>query len=165
MWRGVFSGHLWAQEDFMQTVCWWAGLCCHPISCLVWGIPALEPIGCWEGPGFSEEMVACRSAHTHAYSPELPPPVSLSPQWAITPLVSAEDPPVLAGRSSPGSSRSPLFPWVLVVTGFCVSLLRVEFLFAPVFWNPCSQIPLAFIARCSGGSYSQCQTPRPGSLV
>ena len=80
--RGVFNGQLWAQEDLRQPVCWWVELCSHPDACLTWGLPALEPTGWWLGPGLGEKMAASRSTCTNEYSPELPPPVSSSPQWA-----------------------------------------------------------------------------------
>ena len=45
----------------------------------------------------------------------------------------------------------------------CVHPPRVEFLFSPVLWSSCHQAPLAFKAKCSGGSSSLCQIPRLGS--
>lgn len=47
----------------------------------------------------------------------------------------------------------------------CVHPPRVESLFPPVLWNPCTQIPLAFNTKCSKGFFSQCQTPRLGNLT
>ena len=35
----------------------------------------------------------------------------------------------------------------------------------PVLWSSCDQAPLAFRVKCSGGSFSGCQTPRLGSLM
>ena len=70
---------------------------------------------------------------------------------------STRDPPILAGRS--GSFEVTIFfPWFLVCTRPCVCPPRVEFLFPPVLWNSCSQSPLAFKARFSGGFSSSCQT-------
>ena len=35
----------------------------------------------------------------------------------------------------------------------------------PSLWRSCTQTPLAFDAKCSEGSFSQCQTPRLGNLT
>ena len=78
--RGLFSRLLWAQEDFKQPICCWVGLCSCPVGCLARGIPALEPTGCWVGPGLGEKMVTSRRAHASEYFPELLLPVSLSPR-------------------------------------------------------------------------------------
>ena len=56
--------------------------------------------------------------------------------------------------------KSLLFPWVLVHTRICVHPPRVESLFPPVLWSSCTQALLTFKAKYSGGSFSQCQTPR-----
>ena len=47
----------------------------------------------------------------------------------------------------------------------CACPPRVESLFPPVLWSSCTQAPLAFKAKGSGGSSSQCQIPRLGSLM
>ena len=44
----------------------------------------------------------------------------------------------------------------------CVCLPNVESLFPPVLWSSCSQTSLAFNAKCSRGSSSQCQTSKAG---
>ena len=49
--KGVFSRKLWAQKDFRLPSCCWVGLCSLLVGCLAWGIPALEPTGCWVGLG------------------------------------------------------------------------------------------------------------------
>ena len=103
---GVFIGQLFIQKDFKQPACWWVGLCSFPVGCLAWGVPALEPLGCWLGPGLGEKMVPSERAHSNEYSPELLPPVSLSPQWAPA---SAGDPPILAGKSGPVSYEVTAF--------------------------------------------------------
>ena len=68
-----------------------------------------------------------------------------------------------------GLSQAPieslLFPWDPVYTGPCVHPPRVESLFPPVLWSSCSQALLAFKAKCFGVLFSQCQTPRLGSLA
>lgn len=38
---------------------------------------------CWVGTCPGEKMATSRRAHANEYSPELPPAMSLSPQWAI----------------------------------------------------------------------------------
>ena len=79
---------------------------------------------------------------------------------------SARDPPILAGRSGPVSYEvTAFFSWVLVCTRPCVCPPRVEFLFLPVLWNSCDHTLLAFKARFSGGSSSNCQTHRLGILT
>ena len=40
---------LWSQEDFRQPVCLGLSLCLYPAGCLAWGVPALEPTGCFWG--------------------------------------------------------------------------------------------------------------------
>ena len=55
-------------------------------------------------------------------------------------------------------------PWVPVHVKTCACPARVESLFPPVLWSSCTQAPLTSKAKCSGGSSSQCQTPRLGSL-
>ena len=42
----------------------------------------------------------------------------------------------------------------------CVCPPRVESLFTPALWSSCNPAPLAFKAKCSGYSFSQCQTLR-----
>ena len=43
---------LQAQGVLRQPVCWWVGLCSHPVSYLAWGIPALVPLGSWVREGW-----------------------------------------------------------------------------------------------------------------
>ena len=47
--KGCVYRRLWGQDDLRQPVCWWVGLCSHPVGCLDWGVLALEPAGCWWG--------------------------------------------------------------------------------------------------------------------
>ena len=42
----------------------WVGLCSCRVGCWAWGFPAVEPAGCWLGPGLGAEMGASRRAHT-----------------------------------------------------------------------------------------------------
>ena len=77
---------------------------------------------------------------------------------------SAGDPPVLAGRSGPGSHEILLFSLGTGVyeTQCAPSTSRVSISPSPM--NSWHQILLAFKARCSEG-FSKCQTPRLGSLM
>ena len=61
-------------------------------------------------------------------------------------------------RFDPDSHGDFALPWDPVHVKVCVCLLRMGSLFPPVLWSPCAQAPLAFNARCSRGSFSQCQT-------
>ena len=69
------------------------------------------------------------------------------------------------GKSGPGSYGVTALVWVPVYMKPCVRPPRVESLFLPFLWIPCTQAPLASKAKCSEGSSSQCQTPRLGSLI
>ena len=68
-------------------------------------------------------------------------------------------PPRTAVRFDPDSLGDFALPWDSVHVKVCVRLSRIESLFPPVLWSPCTQAPLAFNARCSRGSFSQCQIP------
>ena len=75
MSKGVFSGRLWAQEDFRQPVCWQVELCSSLVGCLTWGIPALKPTGCWVGPGLvlTTQLDVCFSKYSHRWTlPDIP---------------------------------------------------------------------------------------------
>lgn len=75
-------------------------------------------------------------------------------------------PPRPTGRSDPGSPGVPALPWDPVHMESHLCPPRVESLFPPVLWSSCTHIPtLAFNAKCSGGSFSQCQAPRLGNLM
>ena len=56
-------------------------------------------------------------------------------------------------------------PWDPVHVKVCVRLLRMGSPFPPVLWSSCAQAPLAFNARCSRGSFSQCQIPACEGLM
>ena len=169
-WAGLCVGsmfvkQLFTQEDFKQPIWWWVRLCSRPVFCLAWGIPALEPTGCWVGLGLGEEMVASRRAHVTEYSPELLPPVSLSPQWATAATHLQGDTPILAGKSGPVSYEVITFFLGSWCTQDSLKPPWVEFLYPSVMWNSCSQSPLAFKTRYSGGSSSQCHNSILGSLT
>lgn len=159
MWRGVFSGHLWAQGRCLHADCL-HGLCCHPI---VWFEASQHwTYSYWEGPGFSEEMVACRRVHTYRILSNYHHQC-LVLQWAITTPASAGDPPVLAGGLQPRLLWGHCFSLGPVVTRFCVTIESgvsvcpsiVEF-YSQLYWPSYGQMPW--------GPYCT-QTPRLGSLV
>ena len=78
---------LFAQQHFRQPFCWWAGLFSHPVCCLSWTVPVLEPTDCWVGPGLHagdpSKMSASSRVHIAENSSKYPPPVSTSPGRAI----------------------------------------------------------------------------------
>ena len=74
-------------------------------------------------------------------------------------------PPRTAVRFDSDSHGDFALPWVPVHMKVCVCLLRMGSLFPPVPWSSCAQAPLAFNARCSRGSFSQCQIPTHENLM
>ena len=74
-------------------------------------------------------------------------------------------PPRTAVRFDPDSYGDFALPLDPVNVKVCVSLLRMGPLFPPVLWSSCAQAPLAFNARCSRGSFSQCQIPAGEGLL
>ena len=73
--------------------------------------------------------------------------------------------PRTAVRFDPHSYGDFALPWDPVHMKAHVHLLRMGSLFPPVLWSSCTQAPLAFNARCSRGSFSQCQIPTHESLM
>ena len=82
--------------------------------------------------------------------------VLLSQQAIFTPVFPG-CPPRTAVRFDPDSLGDFALPWDPVHVNVCVHLLRMGTPFPPVPWSSCAQAPLAFNARCSTGSFSQCQ--------
>ena len=70
-----------------------------------------------------------------------------------------------AVRSNPYSYGAFALPWDPLHMNDRVHLLRMESPFPPVLWISCTQAPLAFNARCSGGSFSQCPIPRHWDMM
>ena len=68
-------------------------------------------------------------------------------------------PPRTAVRFDPDSYGDFALLWDPVPMKVCVHLLRMGSPFPPVLWISCTQAPLAFNARCSRGSFYQCQIP------
>ena len=74
-------------------------------------------------------------------------------------------PPRTAVRFDPDSHGDFALPWDPVHVKVCVCLLRMGSLSPPVPWSSCTRAPLAFNARCSRGSFSQCQIPAREGLM
>ena len=91
--------------------------------------------------------------------------IVLSPQQATFTPVFPGAPPRTAVRFDPESYGDFALPWDPVHMKVCMRLLRIGSLFPPVPWSSCTQAPLAFNARCSRGSFSQCQIPTRGGLM
>ena len=91
------------------------------------------------------------------YSLELCLSMSFPHNKPHSPLLTPGCPPRTAVRFDPDSYGDLALPWDPVHVKVCVCLLRMGSPFPPVLWCSCSQAPLAFNARCSRGSFSQCQ--------
>ena len=87
-----------------------------------------------------------------------------SQQATFTPVFSG-CPPRTAVRFDPDSHGDLALPWDPVHMKVCVRLLRMGSLFPPVLWSSYAQAPLAFSARYSRGSFSQCQIPTGEGLM
>ena len=74
-------------------------------------------------------------------------------------------PPRTAVRFDPDSHGDFVLPWDPGHVKVHVCLLRMGSPFPPVLWSYSTQAPLTFNARCSGGSFSQCQIPTRRSLM
>ena len=74
-------------------------------------------------------------------------------------------PPRTAVRFDSDSYGDFALPWDPVHMKVCVRLLRTGSPFPPVLWSSWAQAPLAFNARCSRGSFSQCQVPACEGLM
>lgn len=87
------------------------------------------------------------------------PPMTF-PQWAtVNPCLPWRSSKT-AVRSDPHSCGGFALPWDPVNMKACVHLSRMGSPFPPVRWSSCTQGPLAFNARCSRSSFSQCQIPQ-----
>ena len=89
----------------------------------------------------------------------------LPPQQATFTPAFPGGPPRTAVRSDPDFYGDFALPWDPVHVKVCVCLLRMGSPFPPVPRRSCIQTPLAFNARCSGGSFSQLQIATGGSLM
>ena len=140
-------------------MCCWVGLGSLPVSCLAWG---------WSKPGVHR---LCGRANSNLQedlyrdtSPRNAAAGAPCPQWALPAHASAGDPQALTRRSGSVSHGVPVpLPWVLVHTGFCLCLPRVESPLPLVLWKSCHPILLAFKDSFSGDSQSLCQIPGRGT--
>ena len=89
----------------------------------------------------------------------------LPPQKATFTPVFPGCPPRTAVRFDPDSYGDLALPWDPVHVKVHVHLLRMGSPFPPVLWSSCIQASLAFNARCSRGSFSQCQIPTCEGLM
>ena len=147
-----------AWENCRQTVLMgWAVFPPH----LLFGLGLLSPDGWgqifpkWPPPEKHELMNIPKSFAANV----------LPPQEAIFTPAFPGGPPRTSARSNPNSHGNPALPWDPVHAKVCVRLLRMGSPFPPVLRSSCTQTPLAFNARCSRGSFSQCQIPRHGDLM
>ena len=115
------------------------------------------------GARFSQNGHLQRKAAAE-YSRELCFQFASSQQATFTPVFPG-CPPRTAVRFDPDSYGDFALPWDPVHVKVCVCLLRMGSPFPPVLWSSCSQAPLAFNARCSRGSFSQCQIPAHEGLM
>ena len=110
-------------------------------------------------------MATCRETQLLMNIPESFASNVLPHNEPQSPPVFLGDPPRTAVRSDPDCYGTSALPWDPVHMKAYVCLSRMGSLFPPVPWSSCTQAPLAFNARCSGGSFSQCQIPTRGSLM
>ena len=132
------------------------------LPCFLFHLSCPSTWTCWMGnTDIDVKMAMSMRAHTNEYSPVHPLPVSLFPQESQQTPTSPGDPPRPSLAWEP--MKSLLFPWVPVYMRTYVDPPVPEFLFLPIPWNSCNQAPLAFKARCSGGSLFDCQILRLGA--
>ena len=89
----------------------------------------------------------------------------LPPQQATFTPVFPGGPPRTAVRFDPDSSGDLALPWDPAHVKVCVCLLRMGSPIPPVLWSSCAQALLAFNARRSRGSFSQCRIPTGEGLL
>ena len=114
------------------------------------------------GPDFSK-VSASRGVHTHDYCLDLR--LQCPAPTASHPPAFPGDIPRPAGWSDPNFYGIPAFPWDPMHMKPCVCPPRMESVSPSPRWPsvPNAQAPLAFNAKCSGGSSSQCQTSQTGA--
>ena len=88
-----------------------------------------------------------------------------SPTTNQSPPVFPGDPLRTIGRSDEDAYGISSLHWDSTHMKACGCLSRVESLFPPVLWRSCAQGLLALNAKCSWGSFFQCQIPRCGNLT
>lgn len=135
------------------------------VGCLVLSPSALEPTVCWMGADIVVKMAASVTAQTPWLLPNISATRSLFQQQNQPPLCLPGDPSKLAGRSGSGIYEVNNFFLVPVCVRPCVCPPSVLFLFSPVLWSSCNQVPHAFKTKFSGDFSSQWQSPIMGSLL
>ena len=89
----------------------------------------------------------------------------LPPQQATFTPAFPGGPPRTTARSDPDSHRDPTLPWDPVHMKVCVHLQEWGLCFPQSYGGPEYQPHQPLNARCSEGSFSQCQIPTCGGLV
>ena len=139
------------------------GVCFHPAGCLT-SIPVLELAGYWVWPGLGVKMVVSRRAHASQYSLRSSSPVSLLSIVSHIPLLSPQETYQDPQTGPDQALMKSLFCAEFQCLPIFVCALQKWTLLPQVLWDSCTQALLAFKAKCSGVSTSQCQTLRLGSL-
>lgn len=127
-------------------------LCYQYFGCLTWGIPALDPTGCWVGRDLDANMMTSGRAYVDNIPwnshHQCPCPLCFPRRVRFT------------GRSGLGSYGVTALLWVPVHIKYVIPP-RVESLISPVLWNSWTQASLAFKAKCLWASLS---VARPQAL-
>ena len=126
---------------------------------LAWGFSALM-----SGARFPQNGHLQRNTHCWIF-PRAFPLMPFPHNKPQSPPVFPGDPPRTAIRSNPDSCGDSVLPLNPVHMKVCVHISRMGCPLPQVPWGSCTQAPLAFNVRCSGGSFSQCQIPRHGDLM
>ena len=95
--------------------------------------------------------------YTLMNSPRALPPMPFPHNKPQSPPVFPEDPPRTAVMSDSDSYGDFALPWDPAHVKICVHLSRMGSPFPLFLWSSCAQALLAFNARCSRGSFSECQ--------
>ena len=128
----------------------------RPVHCLTCCVPALEPTGCWVGPGLAWLKNGGHQEGSHQWV--LP---RNSTAGVFIPAVSrihptchtfTGHPAISAGRSGPGSHEVTAFSRVPGVPETLCASSKSGVSLCPGLWISCEQTLLAFKARCSGAS-------------
>ena len=128
-------------------------------ACLLMG----GAVSHWVQPELSN-MATSRGVHADDYFLSPLPPMMQRIMGQSSPLFPG-DPPRTAVRSNSDSYGVSALPWDPVHMKACVHLSRMGSPFPSILWSSWAQVPLTISARCSRGSFSQCQIPRCGDLT
>ena len=136
-------------------------MCSYPVGCLVWGVPALEPTSI--GWGQVPVLISQQDVSLQVSTPGYVRHQLLCPKREPEPSpASLEDPLRPAGRFGPGSCEVTTFVLGPGVHETLYASSKNGSRFPQVLWHFCYQAPLAFKAKCSGGSCSSYQTSQAG---